>query len=315
MFRNDHRSPADKKAAIERAIEKLKSFPDGDIAVIDVIACGRDAIPALRALLLKRERSGLHQVRARVVDVLAKLGASDELIEYLERQDNVADPVERLGEDVVISAAARALAFRTDQRVFNVLMHLAERPCLAGVIYALGASRREEAVPFLINALSEDASRLTAEAALKKFGSKARNALMKVAAAGANAGERPSESQLRQRRSAIKLLAEMGISRSTWQNLRPLIDDGDTRIAVLACEICFVAGSASDKRDAVFRLIDLYPDADLPLRDEIERYLLTHLYIARETKAGEAQLHALMATGGPAASFIERLMCRVRSET
>ncbi len=43
---------------VEQAIAKLKSLQDGDVGVVDVIAFGKQAIPALRRILFERERSG-----------------------------------------------------------------------------------------------------------------------------------------------------------------------------------------------------------------------------------------------------------------
>lgn len=42
---------------IQRALDRLKSLHDGDLGVPDIIACGRRAIPALRALLLEASRA------------------------------------------------------------------------------------------------------------------------------------------------------------------------------------------------------------------------------------------------------------------
>ena len=178
MTRDIYRPPEYGNDAVQRAIGKLKSFHDGDIAVLEVVACGDRAIPALQTLLFDREPSGLFQVRVRAVDALAKFGAHEVLVEFLSTPHDVTDPVERLGEDAVINAAARALAYHSDQRVFDLLLRLAHRPCLTGVIFALGNSLRPEAIPLLVEALSEDASRLTAEAVLKRIGAAARPALI-----------------------------------------------------------------------------------------------------------------------------------------
>ena len=180
MTRDIYRPPEYRNDSIERAIAKLKSFHDGDIAVLEVVACGDRAIPALRTLLFDREPSGLFEVRVRAVDALAKLGAHEVLVEFLSSPRDVTDPVERLGEDAVINAAARALADHSDQRVFELLLRLAHRPCLTGVISALGTSRRPEAIPLLVKALSEDASRNTAESALQRIGAAARPALIEA---------------------------------------------------------------------------------------------------------------------------------------
>jgi hypothetical protein len=315
MTRDIYRPPEYGNDAVQRAIGKLESFHDGDIAILDVVACGDRAIPALRTLLFDREPSGLYQVRVRAVDALAKLGAHEVLVEFLSTPRDVTDPVERLGEDAVINAAARVLADHSDQRVFELLLRLAHRPCLTGVISALGTSRRPEVIPLLVEALSEDASRLTAEAALKGVGAAARPALIEAVSRHADADEHVSESRLRQRRSALRLLAEMGISRGTWQAVRHLMRDEDTRIAILACEICLATGSASEKRAAVLRLFRLFPNADWTLRDEIERYLVAHLHIAKETITGSRQLHALVAEDNSIKELVRRILRRIQADT
>jgi hypothetical protein len=312
MTRSIHQPPECGNDAVQRAVAKLKSFQDGDIAVPEVVACGDQAIPSLRALLFDREPSGLYQVRTRAIDALAQLGAQDVLKEFLNTARDVTDPVERLGEDAVINAAARALAYSSDSRVFELLFRLGTRPCLDGVIFALGTFRQAKAIPLLIEALSEDGSRLIAEAALKKMGAATRPALIEAAISGLH--EHESGSRLRQRRSALKLLAEMGVSRRVWQAVRHLMGDKDTRIAVLACEICLANGSPSEKSEAVLRLLRLYAGADWILRDEIERYLVAHLYIAKNTAAGSAQLGTLMTQDTAIRNLVERILCRVQGQ-
>jgi HEAT repeat protein len=315
MTRDIYRPPEYGNDAIQRAIGKLKSFHDGDIGVLEVVACGGHAIPPLRALLFDREPSGLYQVRVRAVDALAELGAHEVLVEFLSAARDVTDPVERLGEDAVINAAARALAYRSDQRVFELLVRLARRPCLTGVIFALGTFRQAKTIPLLVEALSEDASRPTAEAALKRIGAVARPALIEAVSRHTGVHEHDSESRLRQRRSAWRLLAEIGVSRRTWQAVRHLMHDEDTRIAILACEICLATGSASEKRDAVRRLIRLSAKTDWTLRDEIERYLVAYLYVAKDAMPESSQLSALMAEDGAIKEFVERVWRRVHASS
>ena len=312
MTQDIYRRPEYRNDAIQRAIGKLKSFHDGDIAVLEAVACGDRAIPALRTLLFDREPSGLFQVRVRAIDALAKLGAHEALVAFLSTPHDVTDPVERLGEDAVINAAARALAYHSDQRVFELLLRLAHRPCLTGVIFALGTSGRPEAIPFLVEALSEDASRITAEAALKRIGAAARPALIEAVSRRTDAHEHVSESQLRQRRSALRLLAEISVSRRTWQAVRHLMYDDDDRIAILACKIGLATGSASEKRDAVLRLFRLFANADWTSRDEIERNLVAHSCISKEIIAGSTQLSALMAEDVAVQELVERILHRVQ---
>ena len=132
----------------------------------DVRALGCRAIPALRETLFAREPSGLYQARCRAAEALALIGAHDVLIEFLQTAHAAADPVERLGDDAVVNAAARLLVGRTEETVFELLLDPARRPCLTGVLAALASFRRPEAIPRLVASLADDASRPTAERAL-----------------------------------------------------------------------------------------------------------------------------------------------------
>ncbi|GEM_PF-1208245 len=247
------------------AIEKLRSLRDGYSAVAEVVACGKKAVPALRALLFEREPSGLFQVRCLAVKALAALKAHDVLVEFLTALREAADPAERIGDEAVANAAARALGRSREVHVFELLLRLAETRPLPGVIAAIGASGRAGAIPYLIEALAEDESRFAAEAALRKFGAHAQQALIVAACKDSPSLDRESESRLRQRRSALELLAEHGIEPEQWPVLRNLMQDEDPKIAVLACKICLLSAPETEKCEAVLRLKDLRPSADFVL--------------------------------------------------
>lgn len=263
--------------SVGRAIERLRSLRDGYSAVTEVVACGKNAVPALRALLFEREPSGLFQVRCLAIKALAALRAHDVLVEFLTALREAADPVERIGDDVVANAAAGALARSRQAQVFELLLWLAETRPLPGVIAALGISGRAEAIPYLIEALTEDESRFAAEAALRKFGARGHQALIVAACKDSLSLDRESESRLRQRRSALELLAENGIQPEQWPVLRNLMQDEDPKIAVLACKICLLGAPETEKCEAVSRLKDLLPSADFVLGQEIEHCLAIHM--------------------------------------
>ena len=268
---------------VERAINKLLSFQeDADLGVIQVVRCGEAAIPALREILFKREPSGLFQARCRAVEALAALGAYNILVEFLKTDRVADDPVERLGDDAVINATAVAAARLRDEDVFKLLLRLAKQPSLTGVIRALGSFNRPEAIPLLVDALEDDASRRTAEAALKKIGSAARPALITTANFRRPTDALESEFSLRRRRSALRLSKAIGISRRTWPQLRALMRDLDARVSIIACDICLLAAPAREKRNAVRRLIEMLAHDVWMLCDEIERCLVAHFDSARE---------------------------------
>lgn len=206
---NEHRSEENSTSKIEEAVRALESLHAGDHSILDVVASGKAAVPALRRVLFRREPSGLFQVRCRAVEALAALEANEILVEFLRSFRAASDPIERLGDDAVINAAALAVAKRPDEQVFHLLLDLARRPCLTGVIGALGSFNRVEAIPSLIDALEEDASRLTAEKALMRFGILVRHALMAAAELQRPSWKRESVSSRRRRQSAVRLMEEL----------------------------------------------------------------------------------------------------------
>lgn len=300
-------------ARIALAIDKLKSLHDGYRGVTEVVACGKKAIPALRALLFEREPSGLFQPRCLAVEALAGLNAYEVLIDYLNKYRKIVDPVECLGEDAVISAAACALGGLREERVFNLLMSLAERQLQPGVIRALGAFGWPEAIPYLIAALAEDESRPMAEAALRSFGASARRALIVAATGGASPSE--SESSLRRRRSALWLLIEIGVPAEMWTVLRQLVQDRDAKIAMLACKIALVSAPQLEKPEVIRRLIGLLPHVDWMSGEEIELCLVENFEIAREFITTILQRGNPLSDGPSAESPALRTLLRVKARS
>jgi HEAT repeat protein len=261
---------------VGRAIAKLKSLYADDLCIDEVAACGRRAIPALRDLLFEREPSGLYQVRRRAVEALAELGAYDVLMDFLRVPREAEDPVERLGDEAVTNAAALALTRVREEQVFQLLLSVARRRYLAGVITALGSYHRTEAIPVLVDALATDDCRSAAETALKKLGSLTLSVLLKAAILPLPSTDRESVSSTRRRRSALGLLCEIGIPSERWPTLRRLMTDRDGKIVMLACKICLTSAQCGDRKYAVCRLIELLPDADWMLVQDIEDCLVTH---------------------------------------
>jgi hypothetical protein len=231
---------------------------------------GPAVIPAVREFLFKRDRSGIYQPRRWAVEVLAALHAHDVLADYLLAAHNASDPVERAGDEAVINAAARALAGVREEWVFRLLLNVVRRHFSAGVVEALGAFDRQEALPYLIEALAEDDCRIIAENSLRRLGSAARSALVHAALGRRSSPSDESETDLRQRRSALGLLVEMRPSLAEWEQVRRLMWDRDARIALLACTICLHVAPAAEKRSAILHLEKLRQDVDWILAMEID---------------------------------------------
>jgi putative (di)nucleoside polyphosphate hydrolase len=263
-----------------RLVEQLRSLQGGDRAFLDVVACGPAAIPALRDLLWEREPSGIFEPRCRTIEALAAIHAHETLVDFLSEPREIADPVEAAGEDAVINAAARALRGYESDRLFEVLLGIAKRRSLTGVIEALGAFRRQEAIPCLVAALAEDTARPAAEAAFLDLGAASRPALLRAATIAEPTADGETVSSTRRRRSALHLLHEIGVTPEDWPALRPLIWARDDRIATLACQIGLTIGNA-DRRAILRRLTGMVGTADPLLGDDVEDLLAEHFGAAK----------------------------------
>jgi hypothetical protein len=260
---------------VARALEKLKALKTGDGGVTDAIVCGRAAIPALRDLLFERNCISIYQPRCRAVEALAALGAYDVLSDFLVASHEVEDPLQRVGEEAVVNAAALALAHLREKSTYELLFELAAHHPLPGVIAALAVFDRGESIPVLIEALAEDDARPIAAAALKRLGPATRMPLVTTAVLTQRLENSESSSSLRRRRAALALLIAIGIDTQHWPVLRHLIEETDEQIVVLACHLCLKSGPGPEKRKAVSRLLALLPQADWKLAFEIEEVLRT----------------------------------------
>jgi hypothetical protein len=265
------------EAQLAKAIGRLKSLHDGDAGLLDILACGKKAVPALRQILMTREPSGLYETRRRAAEALAQLQAFDVLEEYLDAPHTISDPVELTGEEAVTNAAARALARTKDPSVIDVLLRLRERTPMSGVVDALGELGCVEAVPYFMRALGEDFTRPAAEAALRKLGTSVRQALLDGAIGSAASDTCEPESSRRFRRSALRLYAELALTpREDWPSILRLSADPDPEIAVVACKLCLGASQEPARGAAARRLVELLGKRNWMLDEEIEACLVDH---------------------------------------
>lgn len=260
--------------AARQLVNRLRRLHDGDSVLMEVVGKGEAVVPALRHLLVEREPSGIYQPRCRAATALGLIGAFDVLLDFLRLRRRFADAVEQSGEDAVVNAAARALTRRKGDADFELLRAIAgEHPHLTGAVEALGTFHRPDAVPVLVAALGEDNSRFAAEAALAAIGALAIAALVETAARKPPAGELEYDRHVRHRRSALRVLGQIGVPASVWPRLRSLVDDGDGWVAALACEIALASGALAEQAEARRHLRALRDTQDMWLRMHIEDLL------------------------------------------
>jgi hypothetical protein len=263
---------AEKNAEIEHAIERLKSHREGDEGLQEVVALGPVTIPALKKYVFARNPSGLYEARRRAVIALQILHADETLIEFLQIQRHIDDPIERTGEEAIINAAARGLMRSKRPEVFPLLQTIATRqPSLAGVIEALGSFESIEALPQFLDALLEDFSRNEAENAIRRLGPVATDALMDLLEYPKPTAENESPSSLRRRRSALRLLTELAKDPQIVTSIAPFMNNKDDAISVYASELVFALSPAREQ--ALDRLLELLPVVDDNLSSEISRCL------------------------------------------
>lgn len=305
-------APADAER-LRRALQRVKSIAEGESGVLDVVACGPSAVPALRRFLFAREPSGLYEPRRHAVEALAALGAHDALIDFLASPHAISDPVERAGEEAVLDAAARALVHCGDPRLPSLLLRLARAWQSPGAIEVLGNWRRPEALPCIVAALADDIARPAAEAALRAFGAAAVPLLCEAAIDRRPDSATESESSRRRRRSALTLLLEAGwvADRDLRNDIEGLCMDRYPEIAATACRLRLAGGSAAARRTAAQRAIDLLGHVNQIVRADIEDALVTHADITRDVLAAMTPVESPCANDRSPTAMAARTLRRV----
>src|SRR3972149_5378221 len=232
-FRDRFQDPSEEY--VQRLVDAPDSLKEGELAVVELVACGKRAGEPLRRFLLYGKPNGIFQPRQHAVEALAELGAKDVLLEYLAFEKQISDPVDRYGEEAVENTAARLLGGWRDEDVYNALLRLLRSKPMPGGIATLGEYRRPGTIPDFIGALGHDIARGPAEEALRKVGETAHRALLDAALAPVPSAADESPSSLLRRASALRLLPHRRLSAGELRNLAALTCDRDPEIAARAC--------------------------------------------------------------------------------
>jgi hypothetical protein len=311
--RQDGVGTTDDGGALAELGRALRSLHDGDRAAAEAVSLGTAAIPILRALLFESDSAGIFEPRRRAALALAALRAYDVLREFVATWEPAADPVQRMGDEVALGAAARMLGGAPDPKVFAVLFAAARRHPVPGLIEALAHYRCAEAIPIFAKALEDDLMRAAAEEALRRLGCDALPALVEMASrTEIGPCGRETASEIRRRQSALNLIMELTLTADLWQSLRALVDHTDAEVAALACRIGIAVAEDAEKRNCAQKLVDLLERAKWPLRQEIEDCLSEHFASAREVV--DRTLRDL-ADNGTARSSIRRSLQKIQMKS
>jgi hypothetical protein len=297
---------------LKKLVESLNSLHEGELGIPLLVACGERAIRPRRDSLLHGKANSIFIPRQRVVWALAELGAKDVLLEYLSAEKKIADPVVRQGEEAVENTTARALAAWHSDDVFRALLRKLSTRHLPGVIETLGQFRRSEPLPYYILALEDDFCRRSAEDAIGKLGDKALLDLVDAARIPDPSGSYENPFSICRRRSALRLLSDLPLSRTDWRKLAPLLNDRDPEIAARASWVALAVADGEDKQRAVCCLIGVLPRADWLLQSEIEAWLCQCSAIAQEAVAKEIARRQALPHEVQAKDNVLRLLLTVK---
>lgn len=268
----DHVLASNARDPIPALMQQLDSLIDGESASAKLAACGPRAIAPLRHFVLHGRPSGVPQPRCWAVRALSGLGAKDVLIEYLE-QEPAHDPVVRLAEEAVQREAALALTSWDTRDVLPVLMRVADRELIPGVIEALGRFHQPEVVPIFLHALEDDFCRPWAETALEAHVDRDRDVLIRSALDARPDGLQETRASLRRRRALLVVLRSHRMPATAAHELASLIDSSDPELAVDACAIALADGTDDDRLRARQRLETLEPNAPWHLHGDVTALL------------------------------------------
>jgi hypothetical protein len=298
---------------IEALVQSLNSLHEGELGIDMLVACGERAIGPLRRFLLHGKPSGIFAPKQRAVKALAELGAKQVLLDYLEFDEPIADPVAAHGEEAVKNTAARALVAWHTEDVYQALLQALRRRRLHGVIEALGEfPGRAEAVPELVAALEDDFCRSSAEDVLRNLGEAAHFAFIDAARTPNPSSARETPSSRSRRRSVLRLLESLRLLAGDGRKIAALLQDSDPEIAARAGAIALSLADRPNQELAVERMIEVLPAAGWFLQAEIQEWLEKHLDVALPSINEEIRRRQSASPAVQAADSVLRLLLAVK---
>jgi HEAT repeat protein len=208
--------------------------------------------------------------------------ALDALIEVATRQlEMIPDPVVRLAEQTVSSAAARALADFPDLRARQTLVQLLHAKPLLGVAEAFEGLKDERAIPGLILWLEED---FVAEASARAIATVGRPAVRHLLASlNVRRTIQGTETKMSQRRRArvLQLLGVLAES-SEISQVAACLEDPAEAVRWNAAQMFVRRGTGALRDHALDMALEFLDSADNQIRVDCEELIRSHFGIARE---------------------------------
>jgi hypothetical protein len=266
---------------IDGLIASLGSLMEGEQAVEMLIAHGKIAIPHLANFLLQGPPRTISLPRCRAVRALGELGAYSTLISYFKDYKRPQDSAVLFAEDAVRSAAARQLARCDSAEVFNVLLDAAWQRATGGLVLALGEFHRLESVPLLFEILEDDLCREDAMNSLRKLPNAVRQfGILSIRGLSGVSLEGPAA--VCRLRATLQLLAEVGVIRGDWPEVRQFLRVRDHGTVIAAAQIGFAVAPEAELAEIISDLVELAKAPRFNYEEDVDRLLDAHAGIARE---------------------------------
>jgi hypothetical protein len=273
---------------LDRLIGVLDSLKDGDLAVEMLIAHGQGAVPHLADFLLKGSPRTISLPRCRAVRALGELGAYSSLISYFKNYVRPQDSAVLFAEDAVRSAAARELMRCTSTEIFHVLLDAAWQRVTGGLVLALGEFHRLESVPLLFEILEDDLCREDAMNSLRKLPGAVRQFGI-LSIRGLTGVTLKGPSAVCRLRATLQLLAEVGVIRGDWPDLRQFLQVRDHGTVIAAAEIGFAVAPEAELPEIISALVEIAKAPRFIHEEDVDRLLDAHSGIAREVASQIAE--------------------------
>jgi HEAT repeat protein len=274
-------------AEMGNLIAALESLVDGEAAAERLIAAGPAAIPWLERFLLTGPARTVALPRCRAVHALGELGAQGALFAYFRQHHHPEDAAVRLAEDAVRTAAAEELAKLKSNDVYEALLDAARDRITGGLIRALAEFRRAESIPVLFAALDDDLCREEARAALRTMPADCLS-FAGLLLRGVHPDSLRFTASLRERRSVLQLLRELGADAKDWPFLREYLEDPDPDSVIAVGGIGFSLGCMEDCQHIIDALLRISPHLNWAQEDDVIRLLQLN---PEQTRATVRRLH------------------------